>query len=316
MKKHVTMKQFAAATTLLLLAACGNRASMHDASGVFESDEVMVSTEISGKLLSLQATEGAKLSAGQVVGQVDDTNLDLQKQQVEASIGALSQKTYDVAPQLKLLRDQYAVQQTQLASLERDQQRFATLVKADAATPKQLDDIEAQIKILQKQMEVTSQQLAVQESTTGTQNRGVLSEQAPLSKRAKQIEDLINRTQITNPINGTVLTQYAHAGEVAQAGKALYKIANLDTLYLRAYLSATQLSQVKLGQQIHVLIDDGAEKYKNYTGVVSWVSDKAEFTPKTVQTKEERANLVYAVKVRVPNDGFLKIGMYGELKIK
>lgn len=310
------MKQFAAATTLLLLAACGNRASMHDASGVFESDEVMVSTEISGKLLSLQATEGAKLSAGQVVGQVDDTNLDLQKQQVEASIGALSQKTYDVAPQLKLLRDQYAVQQTQLASLERDQQRFATLVKADAATPKQLDDIEAQIKILQKQMEVTSQQLAVQESTTGTQNRGVLSEQAPLSKRAKQIEDLINRTQITNPINGTVLTQYAHAGEVAQAGKALYKIANLDTLYLRAYLSATQLSQVKLGQQIHVLIDDGAEKYKNYTGVVSWVSDKAEFTPKTVQTKEERANLVYAVKVRVPNDGFLKIGMYGELKIK
>jgi HlyD family secretion protein len=309
------MKKLAAATTLLLLAACGNRNGMHDASGVFESDEVMVSAEISGKLLSLDAGEGTRLQAGQIVGKVDAENLALQKEQVEASMGALEQKTMDVSPQLKLLRDQYAVQQEQLKSLQRDQARFATLVKADAATPKQLDDIEAQISILQKQMEVTRQQLAVQENTTGTQNRSVLSERGPLSKRAEQIQDLIRRTQVINPIGGTVLVQYAHAGEMAQAGKALYKIANLDTLYLRAYLTATQLSKIKLGQTVKVLVDDGARQYKHYTGTVSWVSDKAEFTPKTIQTKEERANLVYAMKVRVPNDGYLKIGMYGELDL-
>ena len=188
-------------------------------------------------------------------------------------------------------------------------------MKQDAATGKQLDDLNADIDVVKKQMLVTQQQINVQRSNVGTQNRSILSEGKPLEKRVAQLNDQLKRASITNPISGTVITKYAEAGEMTAAGKALYKIADLSTMNLRAYISGTQLSQVKLNQPVKVLIDNGANSYREYPGVITWISDKAEFTPKTIQTKEERANLVYAVKVRVKNDGFIKIGMYGEVKL-
>ena len=308
-------------TRLLLLGAgllalgCKNGNDLHDASGVFEADEVIVSSEVGGKILAFKPDEGTRLSAGDSVVVIDATNIRLQKEQVEASIDALSAKTTDVGPQVQLLRDQLEVQETQMANLEREQQRFEKLVKADAATGKQLDDINSQIDQLKKQMDVTRQQIKVQLTITGTQNRGVLSEKEPLGKRVAQLDDQLKRSVVVNPVNGTVLTKYAEAGEVTSPGKALYKIADLDMLRLKAYLTGDQLATVKLGQTVKVEVDDGKGSFRNYEGKVTWISDKAEFTPKTIQTKDERANLVYAVKIDVKNDGFLKIGMYGEVRL-
>lgn len=299
---------------IILLASCKNGKNDHDASGVFEADEVIVSSEISGKILKFAAQEGDRLGAGDSVAVIDATNIRLQKEQVEATIGTLSDKTTDVGLQVDLLRNQLNVQESQFETLERERTRFENLVKADAATQKQVDDILGQINQLKRQMAVTQQQIRVQQNITGTQNRGILSEKQPLSKRVAQLDDQLQRSTVVNPVEGTLLTKYAEAGEVTASGKALYKVANLATLRLRAYLDGDQLAQVKLGQQLKVEVDDGKGGYRDYEGKLSWIADKAEFTPKTIQTKDERANLVYAIKVDVKNDGFLKIGMYGEIK--
>lgn len=304
------------AGSLLLLVACNSGKDKYDATGTFEADEVVVSTMASGKILSLDIEEGAVLAKDSIVGLIDPTGLSLQKQEVQATIESLGQQTANAAPQVKLLEDQLTVQQSQLANLLHEKTRIENLLKEDAATGKQLDDINAQIDVVKKQMNVTEQQVNVQKSNTGTQNRGILSQGKPLEKRAAQIEDLLNKTNVKNPIHGTVITKYAEAGEMTSAGKALYKIADLSTMTLRAYITGTQLSQVKLGQQVKVLVDDGADKYKELSGTITWVSDKAEFTPKTIQTKDERANLVYAMKVKVKNDGYLKIGMYAEVQFR
>jgi len=296
-----------------LMASCNTGKSTSDGSGTFEADEVIVSSELNGRILQLNLKEGDTLSKGFIAAVIDASNLELQKEQVEASIGALKEKTTDVAPQVKLLQEQISVQQAQLASWEREKNRTENLIKADAATPKQLDDINTQIDVLKKQMDVTTQQVKVQLNNTSTQNRSILSEQPSLQKRVAQLQDQLQRSNVINPLSGTVLTKYAQAGEVTAAGKALYKIADLSTLKLRAYITGDQLSQIKLNQPVKVLIDNGAKEYKNYTGTISWISDKAEFTPKTIQTKDERANLVYAIKIDVKNDGYLKIGMYGEV---
>ena len=301
---------FAAAN---LIASCNTGKSTSDGSGTFEADEVIVSSELNGRILQLNVKEGDTLSKGFIAAVIDASNLELQKEQVEASIGALKEKTADVAPQVKLLQEQITVQQAQLASWEREKNRTENLIKADAATPKQLDDINTQIDVLKKQMDVTNQQIKVQLNNTSTQNRSILSEQPSLQKRVAQLQDQLQRSNVINPLSGTVLTKYAQAGEVTAAGKALYKIADLSTLKLRAYITGDQLSQIKLNQSVKVMIDNGAKEYKNYTGTISWISDKAEFTPKTIQTKDERANLVYAIKIDVKNDGYLKIGMYGEV---
>lgn len=163
-------------------------------------------------------------------------------------------------------------------------------------------------------MDVTREQIKLQQAINANQNRAILSEQKPLEKRASQIEDLVGRSSIINPINGTIIARYAEVGEVAVLGKALYKIADLSTLTLRAYVTGDQLSALKIGQSVKVYIDEGADEYKEYAGQLTWISAKAEFTPKTIQTKDERANLVYAIKVKVKNDGLLKIGMYAEVK--
>jgi HlyD family secretion protein len=247
---------------------------------------------------------------------IDSTNLALQKAQVKATIQSLSEKTNNVQPQVELLQNQLAVQQSQLKNLLHEKERTERLVKADAATPKQLDDINAQIDVTRKQMAVTQQQINVQKANTATQNRGILSEAGPLQKQVAQVNEQISKTKIVNPINGTVITKYAEQGEIASPGKALYKIADLSTLNLKAYVTGAQLSQIKLGQQVKVLIDDGAKNYRTYNGAITWISGKAEFNPKTNQTKEERANLVYALKIKVRNDGYLKIGMYGEVQLQ
>lgn len=297
------------------LASCSNNGNGGDASGTFEADEVIVSSELGGKIIMLSIEEGSVLAKDSIVGMVDAGNLSLQKEQVEASIESLREKTADVGPQVQLLENQLQVQQSQLDNLLHEKQRVENLIKADAATGKQLDDINAQVDLVKKQMGVTRQQIQVQRSNVATQNRSVLSESKPLSKRVAQLEDQLQRASIVNPVSGTVITQYAEEGEITSPGKALYKIADLGHLLLRAYLSGNQLAQVKLGQTVKVMVDDGKDKYRELTGTITWISDKAEFTPKTIQTKEERVNLVYAVKIKVKNDGYLKIGMYGEVAI-
>lgn len=306
--------KFPALILITILAACSSNKDKFDASGTFEAEEVIVSAELSGKILSLQVEEGSTLAKDSIVGTIDAINVSLQKEQVEASIASLKEKTSDVSPQVKLLQDQLNVQQTRLNNLKNEKKRIENLLKEDAATGKQLDDINYQIESVQKEMSVTKQQINVQRSATATQNRGILSEGKPLSKNVALLEERLSKSKIVNPVNGTVLSKYMEAGEIATAGKALYKIADLSTITLRAYISGSQLSQVKLGQQVKVLVDDGKDKYKEFPGTISWIADKAEFTPKTIQTKDERANLVYAIKVEVKNDGYMKIGMYGEVK--
>jgi HlyD family secretion protein len=300
----------------LLIQSCGNKKEVYDASGSFEADEVVVSSELGGQLLQFNVNEGDSLTQGQIVGLIDSTNLALQKAQVKATIQSLSEKTNNVQPQIELLQNQLAVQQSQLKNQLHERDRIERLVKADAATGKQLDDINSQIDVARKQMAVTQQQIAVQKNATSTQNRSILSEAAPLQKQVAQVNEQISKTKIVNPTNGTVITKYVEQGEITSPGKALYKIADLSTLNLKAYVTGAQLSQIKLGQQVKVLIDDGAKNYRTYNGAITWISGKAEFTPKTIQTKEERANLVYAVKIKVKNDGYLKIGMYGEVQLQ
>ena len=302
--------------SIAFLSACSSSQLKYDAAGIFEADEVIVSSELPGKILDFKVNEGNILQKGATVAIIDASPISLQQEQLQASVKALSQKTQNVAPQIKLLNDQIAVQTTQLTNLQHERNRIETLLKADAATAKQLDDINFQIESIKKQIVVTQQQIAVQINNVQTQNRAILSETDPLEKQIAQLKDKEKRSTIINPINGTILTKYAMEGEITSAGKAMYKIADLSTLILRTYISGTQLSQIKIGQNVKVFIDEGDKKYKNYTGTITMVSDKAEFTPKTIQTKDERANLVYAVKVLVKNDGYLKIGMYGEIQFK
>jgi HlyD family secretion protein len=299
----------------LLISSCNGSQTDYDAYGNFEADEVIVSAQQTGELLSFDLQEGDSLKAGRVVGQIDVTVPKLQMEQTEARITALRSRTSSVVDQNDLVKKQLTVQEVELDHQLKEKERTENLVKADAATRKQLDDINSVIVQLQKQIIVTKQQLIVNSANIQTQNKGVMSEKAPLEKTVAQYEDQINKGRVLNPITGVVLSKYALRGEMAIVGKPLYKIANTDTLTLKSYLTADHLSQIKIGQRVEVRIDSGDKKYKNYPGTISWISSKSEFTPKTIQTKNERASLVYAIKVRVKNDGYLKIGMYGEVKL-
>ncbi len=308
------MKRISVVIALVILfGSCKSNKNNFDASGTFEAVETIVSAEANGKILEFNVEEGQQLSKDSIVGQIDPTNIGLQKEEVISSLNALKEKMVDAAPQVKLLQSQLSVQRSQLQNLQHEQKRTQNLLKLDAATPKQLDDINAQIDVVQKQIGVTQQQINVQTSNIATQNRSVLSEGGPLQKRAEQLQYLQNKTSIINPVSGVVLTKYAEEFEVTAPGKPLYKIADLSTIILRAYITGDQFSQIKLNQKVTVLADNGSDNYKEYKGTIEWISDNAEFTPKTIQTKDERANLVYAIKIRVKNDGYLKIGMYGEV---
>lgn len=296
-----------------VLACCRGKENPYDASGTFESVETIVSAEATGRIIAFKLEEGQLLKAGQQVGYIDSLPLYLKKKQIEAQIKATGSKLPDIVAQTNVYKQQMAVSQTRLANLQHEQRRIRNLLKADAATPKQLDDITAQISELEKQLEVISRQDAAQASVLRTQTSGLRADVVPLYVQIEQVNDQLIKSRIMNEVNGTVLSKYAEENEMAVAGKPLYKIADLTTMILRAYVTGDQLNEIKLNQTVKVLVDQKEGKYKEMPGRVEWISDKAEFTPKTIQTKDERANLVYAVKIRLKNDGFLKIGMYGEV---
>ena len=283
-----------------LVFACSNGNRDFDATGTFESEEIIVSSEAMGKLVMFQVEEGMHLEQNQIVGIVDTIQLHLKKKQLLSSVTAVLSKQPDVNTQLAALQEQ-------IKTAEVEKKRIENLVNSNAATAKQLDDINSQLEVLNKQYAATKSSLTITK-------QALQSETLPLVAQIEQIQDQINKSIIKNPVDGTVLTRYAKPDEITSTGKALYKIANLSEMTLRAYVDGDQLGQIKLGQKVKVFVDKGNEEQKEMSGEIYWVSSKAEFTPKTIQTKDERANLVYAIKVRVINDGYLKIGMYGEIK--
>ena len=296
-----SMKFIGCLYLLALLSACGSRTSDYDATGTFEATEVLVSAEASGKLLYFHVEEGTRLKAGEEVGLIDTLQLYLKKLQLQASMKSVESQRPDVNKQIAATRQQIATART-------EKRRVENLLKAGAANQKQLDDWEAQIALLERQL--TAQMSSLQNSTNSLTEQG-----SSVAIQVAQVEDQLAKCHVVSPISGTVLAKYAEAGELAAVGKPLFKVADIDQMYLRAYITSEQLSQVKLGNRVTVFSDYGGDERKEYPGVVTWISDRSEFTPKTILTKEERANLVYAVKIAVKNDGLLKIGMYGGVKL-
>lgn len=293
-------KTYVIATSILTLFACNSNQNNFDASGSFEAEETIISAEGSGVIKEFKVEEGQELKAGEWVGYIDTVQLYLKKKQLEAQISSILSKKPNISLQLAALQEQ-------LKTAETEKVRITNLVKGDAATQKQLDDINANILVIQKQIDA-------QRSTLSISSEGIGKDVVPLSIQIEQLNDMLVKSKIINPMNGTVLTKYAEANEMTGTGKPLYKIADLSTIILRVYISGNQLPKVKLNQKVKVSTDDGNGGFKETEGVITWISDKAEFTPKTIQTKDERANMVYAVKVNVKNDGTYKIGMYGEIK--
>lgn len=285
----------------ILLSACGRGKGEYDASGVFETTEVIVSAEANGKIMQFDIEEGQLLDAGREIGYIDTVQLYLKKMQLQANMKSVKTRYTDVPRQIAATKQQIATQRNEL-------KRFENLVKSNAANQKQVDDINAQILVLERQ-------LAAQTETLENSNRGVSEESTGLDIQVAQLNDQLQKSIITSPIRGTVLSKYAEQGELATQGRALFKIADMDNMFLRAYITSGQLTEVKIGQQVRVFADFGEKDIKEYAGTITWISDKSEFTPKTIQTRDERANLVYAVKIAVKNDGYLKKGMYGELKL-
>ena len=286
------------ATVLLSLAACNRGDGNFDATGTFEATEILVSSEANGKIMELNIEEGDRLDAGAMVGYIDSTQLYLKKMQLSAGLRSVDIRKPDIRKQIAALEQQIATART-------EQQRMENLVKAKAGNQKQVDDIVNNIKYLQKQLDA---QYSTLNKTTG----GADAEAESILYQIMQLDDQLQKSRIVTPQVGTVLVKYAEPGEVTAAGKPLYKIADTDLLYLRAYITADQLSKLKQGQTVRVFADYGADEQREYPGTITWISDKSEFTPKGIQTKDERANLVYAIKIAVKNDGYLKIGQYGE----
>ncbi len=287
--------------TTILLISCGEGKGTYDASGVFEVREVTVSARATGELIQFDIEEGQKVEAGIHVGYIDTVQLHLKKMQLLASMKAVESRQYNVSRQIASIRQQIATQKT-------EQKRFENLVKSNTANQKQLDDINAQISILEKQ-------LSAQTETLENNNRSISGESAGLIAQIAQIDDQIQKSIISSPIDGTVLSKYAEQGELATQGRTLFKVADIENMKLRVYITADQLTSLKIGQSVRVYADQGKSDRREYPGTVIWISDKAEFTPKSIQTRDERANLVYAVKVAIKNDGYIKKGMYGEIKI-
>ncbi len=296
------MRYFTQTIAMLFLTgliSCDRNKKSFDASGSFEAVETIISAEAQGIIKEFKLSEGQELDEGQVIGYIDSTQLHLQKQQLTQQIDALLSRKPNVSVQLAALENQ-------LKTAKSEKVRMEKLVASDAGTTKQLDDINAQIETLQRQINA-------QRSTLSSTVNGMNLDANSLSYQLDQINEKISKCEITNPVKGTVLAKYAEPFEMTQPGKALYKIADLSEITLRAYISGDQLPNVKLNQTVNVLTDAGDGEMNSISGIIYWISEKAEFTPKTIQTKSERANLVYAIKVKVVNNGEFKIGMYGEL---
>ena len=283
---------------LLLLAACNGNDNGSDAYGNFEAREIIVSAESQGKLLQFSVEQGGQLKKNQQVGWIDTSTLHIQKEQLKAQKQAVASKLANIKAQID-------VQQEQKQNLLTEKNRIKKLYNDQAATKQKLDDISGKYEVLLKQIEATN-----------TQINAVHKEMEVMERRIDLVNEQIRKAKIINPVNGTVLEKYVEESEIAAMGKALYKIARLDEIDLRVYISGAQLPSVKIGQKVTVLVDQDAKTNQEFEGKVIWISDQAEFTPKIIQTKEERVNMVYAVKVRVQNDGTMKIGMPGEVKFK
>lgn len=296
-----TLKYFIIGTVSFLLFSCNNNDGNYDASGTFEATEIIISSEVNGKVLDFDITEGQTLEANQKVGYIDSMQVYLRKKQLLNQIKAIKSRRPEIQKQI-------AVIEQQIATLKNEKNRIETLLKANAANQKQLDDINAQISLLGKQLDAQKSSLAIA-------SNGITEDASTLEVQIEQLNDQLKKCQIINPLNGIVLAKYTEKNELAMPGKALYKIADINDMILRVYVTSSQLSQIKIGQQVKVFVDFGEDDTKEYPGEITWISNKSEFTPKTIQTKDERANTVYAMKIAVRNDGFLKIGMYGEIKI-
>lgn len=301
-KEIRTMRQLIIFTlgTFMFLLSCNRNKFEHDASGTFEATEVIVSSEANGKLESFQLTEGDQLAKGQYVGYVDSIQLYLKKRQLLATNKAIQVKRPDISVQVSSIKER-------IAKAEFEKRRIQRLLADNAATQKQLDDANSQIEVLKKS-------LNAQVNSLSTSVNSLNEESNTNTVQVSQIEDQLKKCKIINPIHGTVLNKFVEEKEVVTQGKALYKIADTKNLFLRAYIVSEQLEKIKIGQKVKVFINISEDKQKSYPGTITWISDKAEFTPKTIQTQDERQNLVYAVKIAVTNtDGIIKIGMYGDV---
>ena len=325
MKKILIM-----ASVALMITACGKKEKAFDATGTFEATEVTVSAKATGELKSFDVTEGLTLESGSLVGHIDTYQLVLKKQQLETQRGQLAASKRQMASnrsatnsqQLDLNKQLSSIQQ-QIANAQRERQRYAELVKDGAVPRKQLDDIDNQIKVLNRQLEATRDQIRSNNAALAEQGKGIAaqmdgidSQVAGIDAQQRQLDDQIANADIVAPISGTVLEKYVEQGEYVTTGKPLFKMANVDQMYIRAYVTSAQLQQIKVGQPCKVFADYGNGQKKEYAGTITWISSRSEFTPKTILTDDERADLVYAVKIAFQNDGYVKIGMYGEVKFQ
>ena len=295
MKKLITM-----ASAALLLTACGNSEKEYDATGTLEATETTVSAEQNGTLLTFAINAGDEIEAGSEVGLIDTTQTWLKLQQARATQEVYQSQKPDMEKQTSATRQQ-------LAKAQAEQQRYKELVADGAAPSKMLDDATNQVQVLQRQ-------LAAQLSSLSTNTNALSKQMAATEVQIDQLRDQLHKCHIKAPLKGTVLEKYAERGEFVAVGKPLFKMADMEQVYIRAYVTSAQLQSIRTGQQVKVFADYGDGKKQEYDGTVSWISSRSEFTPKTILTDDERADLVYAVKVRVKNDGFIKIGMYGEVK--
>jgi HlyD family secretion protein len=315
------------AGVLLLLVACGNKEKEYDATGTFEATEVTVSAKSTGELQRFDVTEGQEIDQNVVVGTIDAYQLKLQRQQLEntkeqlkankkqlnATRGATNSKQLDLEKQVASIRQQ-------IANAQRERQRYNELVNDGAVPRKQLDDINYQIKVLEKQLAATQEQIrsnnaSLKEQSQGitAQMEGIDAQQLTVESQKAQLDDQIANSDIKAPITGSVLEKYVERGEYVTVGKPLFKMADTQNMFIRAYVTSAQLKDIKVGQQVKVFADYGNGQKKSYDGTVTWISSRSEFTPKTILTDDERADLVYAVKIAFKNDGYVKIGMYGEV---
>jgi HlyD family secretion protein len=318
------------ASVLLLLVACGNKEKEYDATGTFEATEVTVSAKSTGELQRFDVTEGQEIDQNVVVGTIDAYQLKLQRQQLEntkeqlkankkqlnATRGATNSKQLDLEKQVASIRQQ-------IANAQRERQRYNELVNDGAVPRKQLDDINYQIKVLEKQLAATQEQIrsnnaSLKEQSQGitAQMEGIDAQQLTVESQKAQLDDQIANSDIKAPITGSVLEKYVERGEYVTVGKPLFKMADTQNMFIRAYVTSAQLKDIKVGQQVKVFADYGNGQKKSYNGTVTWISSRSEFTPKTILTDDERADLVYAVKIAFKNDGYVKIGMYGEVKFQ
>lgn len=283
-----------------LLASCGDKQD-YDATGIFEATTVTVSAETPGKILTMPLEEGDTVYNGQEIAQIDTTTLILQLHQVRSQHKATKSSVPNISAQAAALR-------SQIAHAQNEVERQGRLLADGATTQKSYDDATAQLRTLQAQLEGML-------STLNTNTTTINDNSTAVQYQAEQIAEQIAKSKIHSPLTGTVLVKYSEPGEYAVPGRSLYKIANLNDIYLRSYFTSNQLANIKIGQKVTVIADFGGDAQYEYPGTITWIAEESEFTPKSIQTKDSRANLVYAVKIRVKNDGRLKLGQYGEVKL-